>query len=382
MILSIIVYGALALLLFYFGVMASHREYENMRYNRSTPFWTGEVMFALLFFSFISGVRWRVGVDYQHYLAGYQSIQNLGYSIFEKEIGFNIITSAFASSGVHFSFYFGFFAFLQIFFVYRAFKDERYLYPFLGVVILLGPHYLSWMNGMRQMLVAAAFVWVVPLIFKREFLKYLAFIVLASLMHKSAMLLIVLYFIPNRDYFSNRTLTILLVIVSLWLGNNYFWIEHLNKLSVVLDWLGYGFYSERLHSLVDETDGSAIGPRRIAIILLMLMTVWYGPSLKRYFEKTLFIFYYNYSILGFLLYNLFADAHHIFMRPVTYLTIFSIPVTAYLIWMLFRQKSKQIFGLLLVFLLAISFLPLSMIADSGKGLVDYTNYKFYWNYIY
>src|SRR5690554_4193783 len=96
-----------------------------------------------------------------------------------------------ARNNVHFSIYFGFLAFLQLFFIYRAFKDQRYLYPFLGIVILFGPEFLSWMNGIRQMLAATMFVFAIQFIQKRQLWKYVGTIVLASLFHTSAIVLLV-----------------------------------------------------------------------------------------------------------------------------------------------------------------------------------------------
>lgn len=378
MLQSFFVYSLFGLFMFLFGIYSYKRQLFNIRLKVSNSFWVWDIILALLLFAFISGIRWNVGVDHQHYLANYLSLQNGGYSIFVKEYGFELITKFMAESGIHFSVYFGFLAFMQLFFIFRAFKDERYLYPFLGVIIIFGPEYLSWMNGIRQMLAGTIFVWSIQFIQKRQFLKYIITIIIASLMHTSALILLIIYFIPHKDYFRSRILTFILIALSIFLGINNFWINNLNSLGGALEFLGYDNIAIRLDGLIEDDQVRLFGPRRLVLILITLLTCYYSPKLKKYFRNTYFLTYYNLMILGFLLFNLLGNTHHIFIRPLTYLIIFSIPTTAYLLVYLKRnlKRNKMIFAF--TFALTIIYLPLSIIADNGKGEKDYTNYKFYW----
>lgn len=360
------------------GSYSSKRQNVFNRAGRHSPFWIWDVAFALLLFALISGVRWNVGVDHQHYLANYLTLQNGGYFLFEKEPGFEFLTRLFAESGVHFSFYFGFLAFLQIFFIYRAFKNEQYLYPFLGIVIIFGGEYLSWMNGIRQMLAATVFVWSIKFIRNRQLLKYLLAIGMASLMHRSALMLLIFYFVPQKDFFKNRTVTFILVGIALLLGNMSFWINSLKGFSDLLAFLGYDWYAENIELLMKEEQARNLGPRRLSLIMVALATIWFSPKLKETFSSTYFLTYYNFGILGFLLFNLFGNTHHVFIRPTTYLTIFSIPTTAYLLVYLRTNLAKKYVHFYIILLCAIAYLPISIIADNGKGRQDYTNYRFYW----
>nr|WP_299201338.1 EpsG family protein [uncultured Brumimicrobium sp.] len=381
MLQSFFVYITLGLILYSLGYLAHVRQKNNLLLNKKTPFWTWEVALALLVFAFVAGVRWNVGVDHQHYLANYLNYQFGGEGIFDKEIGFEYITQLMARNNVHFSIYFGFLAFLQLFFIYRAFKDQRYLYPFLGIVILFGPEFLSWMNGIRQMLAATMFVFAIQFIQKRQLWKYVGTIVLASLFHTSAIVLLVFYFIPQKDYFKHRTLTIGLVIASFLLGNMSFWVEYLTQFSYLLGYLGYDWYSENIELLIDNEEIRNIGPRRLSMILTPLLVIWYSPKLKSTFKNTNFLPYYNIGIFGFLLYNVFANMNHGFIRPITYLTIFIVPITAYLLVYLRRHLSRMYVMFIITLFIALSYTPLSIIADYGKGNLDFSNYQFYWYHI-
>lgn len=379
MVQSFFVYGLLGLMLFLLGRISYLLEKQAIRLHRKNSFWSWEIFIALFLFAFVSGVRWNVGVDHLTYLNHYLRMQNGLNPYLDKEIGFEFITNLFAQSGLHFSFYFGFFAFLQLFFIYYAFKDHRYLYPFLGIIILFGPEYLNWMNGMRQMLSATIFVFSIQFIQNRQFLKYVLTILFASLFHTSALGLIIFYFIPQRDYFKSRILTLLLVVFSLILGSMDFWIDSLNQFSQLFNLLGYDWYSENINVLIENNQVSNIGPRRLSLMLIPILIIWFSPKLKVTYQNTFFLTYYNLALFGFLLYNIVANLNHGLIRPTTYLTIFIIPATAYLLDYLRRNITKMYPIYLITFLIALSYLPLSFFADEGKGKADYSNYKFYWD---
>jgi hypothetical protein len=230
------------------------------------------------------------------------------------------------------------------------------------------------------MIVATVFVYSIHLIQERKMIKYFIVILLSSLMHQSALILLLFYFIPQIDYFKNRYFTIFLVGLSLYFGNNNFWIEFLDQIAGLFQFIGYdGYSSEQLDTYIEEETTRNMGPRSLSVVFLTLILIWISPKLKEQFRETYFLAYYNLSIVGFLLYNLLRNTHHIFLRPVTYLTIFSVVSISYLLYYFkLNLNSKNIIIFAVVLFLAIAYLPMSIIADYGKGLEDYTNYKFFW----
>lgn len=381
MLQSFFVYTIFGLSLYILGSISAQRQTVNNRLKQQTPFWIWDVALALLIFAIVSGLRWNVGVDHLAYLNNYLMLQNAGYTLLDKEYLFELVTRIFAKADIHFVFYFGFLAFLQIFFIYRAFKDERYLYPFLGIIIIFGTEYLGWMNGIRQMLVATVFVWAIQFIQKRQLLIYIIVIALASLMHKSALILLIFYFIPQRDYFKHRMVMYILVVITLYFGNNNSWISILNNLGGFLELLGYEKIGENMDSFMENEKALIIGPRRLVMILTTLALIWFAPLLKIRFKDTYFLTYFNLTIAGFLYYNLFSNANLLFIRPVMYLSGFSILTSAYLFVYLRENISRRLLALVFVMLLTLAYLPMSIVADSGKGKQDFTNYKFYWDYV-
>lgn len=382
MIQSVIVYGFLGLSLWWFGTIAAKRERINLSLGKSTPFLTWEILIPILLFAFISGVRWKVGTDHQSYLQEYLYL--LGGEIDrEFEGAFMYISLIFAKLNFHFTLFFGFWALLQIAFIYLAFKDERYLLPFIGLIIVFGGYYIGWMNGIRQTIAACIFVFSIQFITKRKPIQYFLFIFLAFLFHKSAIILSVFYFIPQYNYFKNRYVNFGLLILAVIIGSSPTWIGLLNNLEGVLHLIGYEDYADKLDYLIlERSKEMSLGPRRLSRIFLMGFLIWYHPQLKQIYKNTNYQVFFNFAFVGALLHNLLANTGHIFLRPTSYFTIFSIPATAYLLYFLRHKKFKELpIVYIVVLLIAISYLFIAIIADKRLGDLDWTNYKFFWDYV-
>lgn len=381
MLQSIIVYSLMGFSLFGLGQVAAKREQIYIAKNKNLPFFTWEILFSLLIFAFFSGIRWNVGVDHLSYLSYYNELLNKRQFLSrEMEPGFLFISKIFASLNIHFTFYFAFWAFLQLFFIYYAFKDERYLIPYLGIIIIFGGQYLDWMNGMRQALAATIFVFSTQYIYNRSFPKYLIAIFLASLFHKSAIILLIFYFIPNKDYFKNRLWTLSALLICILIGLNPYWFSVTDYLKNILSFLGYeNLNIEYAIEVYRRT--MAFGPRRILTLLLNILIIWHSPEMKNYYKNTRFLLFYNLTIIGILYYSLFANVGNLFLRPTYYFTIFQAISIAYLLHYL---KTRSIDGVsfkyLVVLFLSISYLFFSLVAEHGKGDLDFVTYRFYWDY--
>ncbi len=384
MLLSILVYGLLGLSLWWLGVLASKRERLNRIRNINTSFWTWEILLSLLLFGMISGLRWNVGTDHLSYLRLYEDLLNgVEYNSEDMEIGFLFISSMLSKAGFHFSFYFGILAVIQLIFVYYAFKEHRYVLPYLGLLILFGGQYHLWMNGIRQTIAACIIVLSVQYITNRNPLKYFLVVLVATLFHKSAIILIVLYAIPNVNYFLNRYITTAILILSVYIGFNPYWITVNDSLVNILNIVGYENYSSRLeYFIVEKQEYLSFGPRRILTLLLNIVMVWLFYDYYKKTNNNLVLLFFNLSIIGAIMFNLFANAGHIFLRPTYYLTIFTPIVSSILLSYYSYNRTSRILTakFLLLFILSISYLIIAIYADADKYDYDYTNYKFFWDY--
>lgn len=382
MIQSFMVYGFLGLSLFLLGKIAAQRERIDLINHRSTPFLTWEILLSFFIFSLITGIRWNVGTDFQGYLEIYNDIHK-GWKLNRNiEPGFLLITDLFANLNIHYTFYFGFLAFLQLFFFYFAFKDEKYLLPLIGVFIIFGGQYHMWVNGTRQSIAACIFVFSIHFIVKRQLFKYILTIFFASLFHQSALILLLFYFIPLKNYFKNKLFTTTLLIVSIFIGLTPTWLSYTNIIEQLFILLGYDNYATRLDFLITENATvMAFGPRRVAQTILYLILIWTFQGYYRKNKNNKILLFYNLMILGAIHHNLFANASNIFMRPTYYLTIFTPIITSYLLVDLYNREKKISLKYIMLFMIAISHLVIAIIADADKGSSDYINYKFFWDFV-
>lgn len=152
--------------------------------------WFGIVLFAIVF-----GCRYDVGRDYLSYLDNYEYASLYGQTFNSFELGFNAITIFFAKNSFHFSLYFGFIAFLQFALLNLTFKSDNRLRACIIICFMLSCSFLSWMNGLRQVLALSIFIYSINFIIRKELIKYFLSIFIASLFHNSALILFPIYFV-------------------------------------------------------------------------------------------------------------------------------------------------------------------------------------------
>ena len=382
MLISFIIYGFTGLFLWWLGYIANLREQINQAKRLRTSFFTWEIIFSLLLFSIISGIRWNVGSDYLSYLNEYLSIANNPDFSHNVEYGFKLLTFIFSSLNIHFSFYFGLLALVQLFFVYYSFKNDRYILVFLGLLLIFGGQYHLWMNGIRQSIAACIFVFSIQFIVKRSFYRYLLTILLATSFHKSALLLIIFYFVPNKLYFKQRIFTISLLAFSIFAGlYSSVWIQKIISFDSLISLLGYDNYSIRLDYFINEMRVEiGFGPRRIISNLIIILQILNFSNVYNSTKDNRFLIFYNLSILGAIYFNIFANAGYIFLRPSYYFLIFTPIVSAYILNYFYSIRDKKNYLLFLfLFILSTSSLVISIIADISFKEFDYTNFKFFWN---
>lgn len=122
------------------------------------------------------------------------------------EIGFAWLMDTCKSYHLHFAYFFGILAFIQIFCYYTSFKRQSFLLPYLGLMLFVSNEWFFWVNGIRQ--ATAMCIWLLSLecFNRRKYVWMVVFMALAITFHKSAVILVVLYplLFLRKDYFSNN----------------------------------------------------------------------------------------------------------------------------------------------------------------------------------
>ena len=375
---SILVYTITAVLLYIFAQSAVANEKLSQRPNR---FWTTEIVLSILLFGFISGARYGVGVDHLSYLDIYQRVQNhISLSRESLEPGFLFITRLFASSGLHYFFYFAFWGILQISFIYYALKDRKYLLPYVALAIMLNSGYfLEWMNGIRQCVVACASVFLIQYILDKKPAKYIISLLLLSLIHKSAVLLIPLYLLVyNKLPFDRKYLNLTILMAFVVLGMIPSWLHLMTNFANLLAMIGYDSYAARIELMVTENlRMTAWGPSRISNFLTGVAIIWYYPQMKEFYKYDRYLpIYFLLFFAGICLYNAFVNTSHIFLRPIEYLTIFKLPMVAYLLYYL-KHSNNKMFLIIAVLVFSQIYFEIYKAVALPSVASKFTLYKFF-----
>lgn len=364
MLQSIIVYSLLMFTMILFAVYASKRNgyisSSGILVKRS--FWRFEVIFPLILFSIIFGMRYDVGVDHLSYLEKYLERFHAG----KNDLLFNLLSELGWRLNLHYVVYFSIIAFIQVFFFFYAFKNERYLYPFLVFFLFTNGEWLSWMNVIRQALAMCIWIFSLKYIEEKKIWKYLLWVILAFLFHKSAIILLIFYPIlrSGKDYFKSISFQLILIVAAFvfqMLFSDVI-IKFEPVIRYYLNLLGSDLYSSyNLESLMDDyKESTGTGLVFIFRIVLNVVIVLYSSKLKMFYNSTRFNIIYFFFFIGLITLYMFPHAYISFTRPFRYFYIFQSIAYAYFLYYLYKTKLKNLpvgklhallyYGLVIIFL--------------------------------
>jgi hypothetical protein len=344
MILSLVVYTSTALLMAGLGWHVSKREQRLMAGGGAElPFWSWEIVMAILIYVAVSSVRWLTSWDYNMYYGYYVSMQSLGeYSRENFEPGFALITNSMAKAGFHFAFYFALWAAAQIALLYYALRHRKVLLPWLALCIFMGPYYIFWMGFVRQSVVECLFVLMVELIVRRKFWIYLLLSLLAICIHKMCVLLIPLYLVPLiRVKNPKRWMAFALIGVCFVLGSFPQWIQWIfDRLGSLADVLGYGhYYRLFMSNNLEYAFRNVMGPARLCPLLTCLLIIWYYPAIRQMFSADRYLpALFRFSVVYMAYINLLANTTQYLTRPGELMRSCFLVMACFLLHYLWKQR--------------------------------------------
>jgi hypothetical protein len=356
MLLSLLVYSLTGASLFFLGWHVNSREQRLMlKSGNHLPFYSWEILLSLFIFAIVAGARYHTGFDHAMYLEQYQHLQQTGeFSRQNFEYGFEWISRFFAWCKLHYFFFFAFWALLQIGFLYFGLRNHKHLLCWIGLGIMCGSYFLGWMNSVRQSVVVCLFVALIPFIKDRKWLPYILIVILASLIHKSALMLLpafLITFLKMGEKTPSKWILLAILAVFVLLGLKPFWVDYFSNYQWFLDLTGYQNYG----NLDDPNVAGKFrtlnwGPSRLSILLSNLLMIWYYPKLKSHFkDDKLLPYYFILAFIGMCLSNLLMNTSHFILRPTEYFTVFYLLLGAYL--MVYFVKTKNVALAIIMFIL-------------------------------
>lgn len=314
------IYLALAIMTLLFQCLESFNEIKiSKKYFR----WS-----FLLIICTISGLRFNVGTDYQHYNVVYNLLLNGEASY--VEVGFKILNFPFfifGESGFYvLIFVVSTFILMSIDFFIKQFIDNRYYFLAWFFVLASGMVFSSY-NAVRQYIAIAIFIFSIQSILKKRIYHYIFYTLLACLFHSSAIVLIMMlpvFFIEKKHSKKVDTLYVVLYGLSiLFLVVDFRELLKLVWFIVPQRWNWYivsDFFNSRNY-------GAVVKQLMPNILLIYMMISVKNEAIESSLSKKL-----NFETVSYYGFILFVSLSNIFygimvlQRFVLYFEIFMIPV--------------------------------------------------------
>lgn len=336
---TVLVYTFLFVIFYYFGKKAGE---ENK--------WT-YMLYPLFFFAILFGLRYGVGVDHLAYLNIYKNIDTIGIPDY-FEAGFSSITRLLHYFGVHSIVYFCIIAFVQLFFILYAIKDRAYIFKYFAISFVFSCVWLTFANGIRQILAVSLFVLALKLGCNRKPLYYVLLVLAASMFHSSAIILLAIYPLIKwkPDVFKNVKLQIISVIIAVILGNLGVGSSELFKLEALASSLGYEHYFSGQYDDKLIADVGTLGVGFFVILFIDIFCVYYSNFVKRFYNSRFINVIYSLYYIGVIIHYLFISSPLI-QRMNYYFYGLSFVFVSYLMFAICKNKKLSFYLLLFLHIL-------------------------------
>lgn len=308
--------------------------------------WDKYLIYLVIFFTIIGGIRWNVGKDCITYAAKFSYLP-INFDSNEKLWAYFVYI--FQQSGLHWTLGLALCAFIQIFFITKALKEYRWLIVFIPFVFLGGRYWMDCMNATRQMIVACGFLWASKYIYEKRILYYIGFVLVCSLIHQSAIILLPFTLFPSKIDITDKRFSLIIILLGCFVLGQISQFSglanYVQTIAGATDYDLYGkFMSESLQSGYDK-EVLKLGPMMLSYLLIPLFIIWFGPELRDTCRDKipLFSLWFNFSFLYSCFYLLVCNLGHIFIRPFMYFSLFQMVMAALVLQYLWTEYKQ--FGL-------------------------------------
>lgn len=243
--------------------------------------------FVLVIYAVVMGVRYGVGFDYFGYCNFYADIQR-GFdslNVERMEVGFVLIARTLASLKCDTPVFLGVVALLQLLWVILAFKNEKRILQCILLVFILGGTVLQYANGLRQILAVGLWILAVRYAVERKVVQYYALVLIAFTMHKSAMLLFVMYplLAARKEWVSNVKVQLVALVLALVLMRVNVVQMALSQMDALINFLGYSAYIDAKSKLIDQEVEFGMG--FMCMLLTNVVVILHSNRMKKYFAS-------------------------------------------------------------------------------------------------
>lgn len=333
------------------------------------------IVIPIFIFCLFSSVRWGVGVDCNNYMASFYGWGIDDSSADKGEWGFVYLRELFQTLHLsHVPFFFSL-ALLQIGFLYYGLKDKPWILLFIPLMLFLSGDYWRWMNGVRQCIVCCMFVYISHIVVKKKWRYAIAWIFVASLFHKSALVLlpISLLCLYPRILLPNKWFQLGIVVVC-YLAMGMSITKSLSSLvESTLTVVGYeeGSQVHLIEIIMDKT----FGLRSFLLLFANVITIYFSIKMRDFYRSSHFNVMYNFYFIGVCASLVFYGNHGI-ERILMYFTCFTPIILSGSAYYLYKHQRKEFNAFCLCCLIAALLMrTMYNFYMASRESVEYTLYK-------
>ena len=245
-------------------------------------------------------------------------------------------------------------------------RNQRKMWVYLPLCLFLLGTFISYNNIMRHMVAFSIFICSITYLADRQYLKYIACILLAACFHKSALTLLfipIIYILCN-NVFRNRLIEFAVVGLGLVMMNINYVQNIFEALSVGMMMLGYDMYMATHYAEYDND--ASIGLGFALLVFVNLVVMYYSKQMKEFYKSRTVAIMYDMYVWGFFV-KLAMLRMFLIQRLNYYFISFSFIIVALTLYMLAKKDNWVVYcGILLIY--AVLFFMKLNVADDGSVL--------------
>ena len=316
------------------------------------------IVFAFcVLFTVLGGVRWNTGTDWDAYYYGFLSADSLDYVLYSPyafEKGFGLLNFIILNYFNSYTVFLLVFTFITVFLKYKIITHKLFLNYALFSLFAYYCVFIGDIVATRQAMAVSITLFSTLFIIRKKLFWFILIVILASSIHRSAIIFIAAYPLFNHD-FKQRTL-ILIYFTSLTLGLLFqqFGVSSLN-IPFISSVESLSTYSDKI-SGYSETGQVSYGKANVGLlmvlgyiksVLIMIPLLYLHKNQKNVYTRLL-----NLLVFGSLVYFTLGAISSEFKRLSAYFSVYEILVIPYFIYNLKNKNTRYL--LILFFCLLLS----------------------------
>ena len=336
------------------------------------------IFLSWLILVIVAGTRYETGADWNMYEAFFRETNSIGKFLMtgstglstNLEFGYFLLCSILKQFGLGIQFLFFIIVLFNITVITKALKHYTQ-YVVVGLFVYYSLLYITVeFSLIRQALAASICFYAFRFVVSKEWVKYFLLVLIACSFHRSAVIMLPLYFF-FKTRFNNTTLYILILSGSLLMLLRIKWLY--NSILFAAGMLGDEFYKKALFYMNNEFFGVSrtVGVTFFLTIFLFLLFMWKRKEIE---SKKYGGLFFNVFIAYLVIYFYLYEFYEISLRFNLYFTLAFVVLFPY-VFEIYKIQYNRI--IIMAFLVMYSFIPNAQTYLNHPTMVIYNPYQNY-----